>query len=171
MGIFDALARAQALDDTGCNIPERHKTLLLQQAQLLAGKRNVQMFPMGMRELPLPAGITRYQNSRGVFHFRPGMISREQIEALSSQGMENHFLNLGPYSKRDLRLQPGKKVFFVTEYTPDHVELRGAIGTDETIGEQVAYFEHSKEPGNSIIVEVVIDDDAMPDVLSQRLAS
>ena len=53
--------------DTGLNIPENPKTLLAQQAQLLAGKRHVQMFPAGLNELPLPDGFCRHQNQRGVF--------------------------------------------------------------------------------------------------------
>ncbi|OSJ36764.1 hypothetical protein BSZ19_02655 [Bradyrhizobium japonicum] len=35
--------------DTGLRIPESVATLAIQQAQLIAGKRNVQMFPNGQR--------------------------------------------------------------------------------------------------------------------------
>jgi hypothetical protein len=141
-----------SFNDTGLCVPETHATLLLQQRQLRLGKRNVQMFPIGTAELPLPEGMSRYENSRGVFHYAPDRISRVEIAVLSACGRENEFLNLGPVSKPEIaeRVLAGENLLCVTEYTPDGIEVRSAAGTDKTIDAQREYFERTKEP-NSII--------------------
>jgi hypothetical protein len=141
------------MTDTGKNVPESLATLLHQQLELFSGLRDVQMFPVGTDELPLPNGIVRYENSRGVFHYRPDRISALMIENLSSQNKENEFLRLGPFSKHDIaeRLQGGEKLVFITEYTPMGIEVRSAVGTDKTMHEQLAYFEKTKNQGNDIV--------------------
>jgi len=155
-----------AFNDTGLCVPESAATLAIQQAQLVAGTRDVQMFPTGTAELPVPSGIDRHQNVRGIFHFRPDAISAEAIEALSSDGRENEFLNLGPISKSEVakRILSGESLLCVTEYAPGGVEVRSAAGTDKTMNEQRAYFERTKEPGNAIAIG------EMPGVIRARLA-
>lgn len=135
-------------------IPERSRTLELQQAALKRGTRDVQMFPLGTSELPVPDGFARHSTPRGVFHFRKERISPQQIDALSSQGRENEFLNLGPYSKADIaaRLCAGERALCITEYTPEGIELRSAAGSDSTVEQQRDYFERTKEPGSMIVV-------------------
>jgi hypothetical protein len=152
--------------DTGQCVPETAATLAFQQAQLLAGKRDVQMFPIGTVELPIPSGMGRHQNTRGVFHFRPDAISAGAIAALSGEGRENEFLMLGPFGKAELakRILAGEDLLCVTEYAPDGIEVRSAAGTDSTIDEQREYFERTKEPGSTIAVG------AMPHVIRARMA-
>jgi len=151
-------------DDTGLCIPEARETLLIQQSQLLRGIRNVQMFPVGTAELPLPAGLKRFENSRGVFHFTPDRISLSEISILSACGRENEFLNLGPIGKPDVakRVQAGEALLCVTEYTPDNIEVRSAAGTESTIDAQRDYFERTKEPNNTITIS------ELPRVLDAR---
>lgn len=138
--------------DTGICAPESEQTLLLQQNQLVCGRRNVQMFPFGTPELELPRGMARCQNERGVFHFNPDKMVAETILKLSREGNENRFLNLGSYSKYDiaLRISGGEKLVCITEYTSEGVELRSAAGTNKTCNAQRVYFERTKEP-NSVI--------------------
>lgn len=140
--------------DTGICAPESVATLLRQQSQLQHGARNVQMFPTGTAELPLPDGFFRHQNARGVFHFRAESITAATIDALSNEGRENLFLNLGPYSKSDiaLRARAGEKVTCITEFTQTGIELRCAAGTDKTIDEQRAFFARTKEPDGIIVI-------------------
>jgi hypothetical protein len=141
--------------DTGICVPESEQTLTRQQRQLVEGRRYVQMFPMGTKELPLPDGLVRCSNNRGAFHFQPSKITPEEIDRLSDQGRENEFLNLGPYCKFDVadRIQRhGEILSCITEYAHDGVELRSAAATDRTIPEQLAYFERTKEPGSKIVV-------------------
>jgi len=165
MGLSDGSTSS----DTGLCIPESRRTLELQQEQLKAGKRDVQMFPSGTRELPLPDRLSRFQNERGVFHFHADRISADEIARLSAQGRENVFLMLGPYSKPEIigRFQNGERLFYVTEYAPDGVEVRSAVGTDSTIGEQFDYFELSKESGNTV-VKVALDWNAVMSVMLDR---
>jgi len=152
--------------DTGLNIPESLKTLLAQQAQLKAGKRHVQMFPAGLKELPLPDGIARHQNSRGVFHYRPDAIGVYAINHLSATGRENEFLNLGPFDKTEIaaRMERGEDLIAVVEIDPEGVEVRAAAGTPSTAPEQVAYFAKTKDDANTI---VVLD---MVQLLARRLS-
>src|SRR5258708_38040482 len=98
MGLSDG----RTFSDTERCLPESTRTLELQQEQLKAGKRDVQMFPSGTRELPLPDRLSRFQNERGVFHFHADRISADEIASLSAQGRENVFLMLWPYSKREI---------------------------------------------------------------------
>jgi hypothetical protein len=137
--------------DTGVCVPESRETLALQQRQLVLGKRNSQMFPVGTIELSLPDECDRYENSRGVYHFRN--ISVEKIKELSEQGRENEILLLGPFSKFDiaLRLRQGEILTYITEYISS-IELRCAIGTNETIDEQRQYFEQTKESDGVIVI-------------------
>lgn len=140
--------------DTGCCAPESTATLLLQQKQLEAGRRHVQMFPLNTPELPLPEGMRRFENFRGVFHFNPAKITAGEIEQLSLQGRENEYLNLGPYSKYEvvLRHVRGEHLICITEFSRDGVEIRSAIGTGGTIRQQEAYFDSTKEVGSLITV-------------------
>lgn len=153
-------------NDTGLCIPETVATLALQQAQLAARKRVVQMFPLGTAELPLPIGASRYQNERGVFHYLAGNISADMIDALSSQGRENEFLNLGPFNKTDVfnRTIAGESLLCITEQTADGIEIRSAAGTDKTLDIQRDYFERTKEPGSNIAIS------DLQHVLSARVA-
>lgn len=140
--------------DTGICVPESEATLQLQQEQLISGTRDVQMFPVGTPELPLPAGMLRLQLTRGVFHFRPQKIAPATISSLSEQGRENEFLNLGPYCKHTIMIRAGKgeALQCLTEYTKDGVEVRSAIGTPSTADEQLEYFNSTKHSPDSQIV-------------------
>lgn len=114
------------------------------------------MFPVGTNELPVPDGFERCVTDRGVFHFNAAAITAEEIGALSAAGRENLFLNLGPYSKEDVVLRSalsGGQIVCLTEYTQDGVEVRCAIGTNQTLPEQWAYFEQTKEPFSTLAVE------------------
>lgn len=139
-------------DDTGLNIPESQKTLLAQQAQLKAGKRHVQMFPLGTGELPLPDKMDRFKNKRGVFHFRPEAISAHEIATLSDAGRENEFLNLGPFSKSDIAafMKPDELPLAISEFDPEGVEVRTAAGNYRTVPAQLQYFEATREEANTI---------------------
>jgi hypothetical protein len=136
--------------DTGLNIPESLKTLLAQQAQLLSGKRVVQMFPIGTSELPLPDGMSRHQNDRGIFHFRAEAVSAAKIDELA--GRENEILNLGPFNKTDIaeRMAAGERILAVAEFDPEGVEVRAAAGTLSTLPDQIRYFDATKEDGNKV---------------------
>jgi hypothetical protein len=140
--------------DTSVCAPESLETLLLQQIQLIRRTRNVQMFPCGTLELDLPPGAARYQNIRGIYHFWPDEISAQRIEELSSEGRENEFLKLGPFSKSDIaaRALAGEQVTCVTEFSKAGVELRCAAATVDTALEQIRYFERTKEMGSTISV-------------------
>ena len=140
--------------DTGLNVPECRTTLFLQQARLIAGKRPAQMFPLGTRELPLPAGMSRTRNERGVFHYDPAAITEREILTLSADGRENEFLELGPYSKADVlhRMKAGERLTAISEYSPFGIEIRTAAATDSTLADQRRYFETTKDAGNSIVI-------------------
>lgn len=152
-------------DDTGRCIPESRATLTLQQAQLCSGKRDVQMFPIGTAELPLPTGMNRFRNTRGTFHYRPDAINSHVIATLSAGRRENEFLNLGPISKINVakRIRAGESLLCITEYTASGIEMRSAAGTNKTVDVQREYFERTKEPGNTIIIS------GLPEVLGARL--
>jgi hypothetical protein len=140
------------MDDTGKNIPESVQTLCAQQEQLLAGRRLAQMFPLLTEELPLPNGFERVETRRGVFHFDPQFITRDEVIRLSAAHRENLLLGFGPYNKEDI-IRLGKPVLIVTERTRDGVEVKAAVGTQGTLPEQLAVFEKSKTPGNVIAIE------------------
>jgi len=137
--------------DTGMCAPESVETLMLQQKQMMSGRRDAQMFPRGTIELKIPSECERCQNYRGVYHFRN--IDIETIKELSEQGRENEILMLGPFSKFDiaLRLRSGEALTYITEYV-NSVELRSAIGTNGTIDRQREYFERTKEPNGIIVI-------------------
>ncbi len=139
-----------ALDTRFC-APESLETLVLQQDQLIRGKRDAQMFPGGTLEITIPDGCERYESNRGVYHFRN--LPVEVIKELSEQGRENEILLLGPFSKYDVavRLQNGESLTYITEYVSS-IELRCAIGTDGTIDRQRQYFESTKEQCGEIVV-------------------
>jgi hypothetical protein len=141
------------MQDTGSNIQESIETLLVQQGRLLAGKRPVQMFPNGTPELPVPDGMKRVTNHRGVFHYNPVQISEKEVLELSLYGYENRFLELGPFSKPEIttRLAHGEEFVVITEYTTGGVEVRTAAGTNKTVATQKEYFERTKEAGNVIV--------------------
>lgn len=151
--------------DTGLNVPESLKTLQVQQAQLLAGKRHVQMFPAGLNELPLPKGFARHQNQRGIFHFLRSAISPNEIDRLGFVGRENEILNLGPYNKSDIaaHMERGEKLVAIAEFDRDGVEVRAAAATASTLPEQARYFEATKDEGNKV---EILD---MADLLAKRL--
>lgn len=140
--------------DTGVCAPECVATLLIQQRQLVEGRRVAQMFPLGTCELPLPHDCERMENARGVFHFRPEKITAQGIRSMSANGCENLFLNLGPFSKSEIavRAMAGETVTCITEFAPGGVEVRCAAGTDGTAAEQLAYFESTKEPDSIVVV-------------------
>lgn len=142
------------MEDTGKNVPESQETLQIQQRQLLRGIRDVQMFPTGTPELEMPFGFCCCVNARGVFHYNSDKIDSFKINALSRLGRENEFLNLGPYSKIDIRKRcvAGEELKYITEYTDSGVEVRSALGVASTLEEQYWYFEHTKEPGNTIVI-------------------
>lgn len=137
--------------DTGLCAPESLQTLVLQQDQIIRGKRDAQMFPCGTLELPVMIGCERYANDRGAYHFRN--IEAETVKMLSEQGRENEILLLGPFSKHDiaLRLRDGEELTYITEYV-NSIELRCAIGTDGTIERQREYFEKTKESVGIIVI-------------------
>lgn len=142
--------------DTGQNVPESEKTLLLQRDQLLRGLRPAQMFPKGTPEPALPEGIERTETPRGVFHFNPGQITAKKIAALSAEGRENEILGLGPVSKPEAMARAaatGEPLVAVVERAPDGTEVKGAIGTAGTAPAQVAALEASKSPGSTVTVE------------------
>lgn len=155
--------------DTGHNKAERKETLLYQQRQLVEGTRDVQMFPAKTRELPLPDGMVRIENARGVFHFNPNKIAKEHILTLSSFGCENEFLNLGPYNKSAIekRVQKGEKPIVITEYTAGGIEVRTAVGTEDTLNEQLDYFNSTKHRSNRIAVD--FGQDGVLNIIKHRL--
>jgi hypothetical protein len=140
--------------DTGICAAESRETLLLQQKQLMAGRRAVQMFPTGTDELPLPEGCARVESCRGMFHYRPEVIAPERICNLSTLGRENEFLMLGPFSKYDVAVRAkggGEPVICITEYIGD-TELRSACGVPTTIATQWRYFDKTREPDGRIVI-------------------
>lgn len=141
------------LMDTGRCMPESRKTLLVQQQQLIAGKRPAQMFPIGTAELPLPTGMARYQNHRGIFHYDPLQVSAGEVAACSRNGRENEILMLGPFSKPEIahRVIDGENPICVIEETPNGLEIRSAAGTDETAEEQIIYFEATKDDPSNVV--------------------
>lgn len=138
--------------DTGKNIPESKATLMLQQQQLVQLRRLAQMFPIGTDELALPVGFKRVKTTRGVFHYNPMLVSKDEVIRLSEDGRENLLLGLGPYSKKDVDLL-NEPYVVVTERTPEGVEVKAALGTPTTAPGQVRELEITKSPGNVIAVE------------------
>lgn len=135
-------------------IEESLDTLFKQQRQLKQGSRDVQMFPVGTKEIRLLDGFGRHENFAGVFHYNPNRITPDRIDLCCLCGRENEFLKLGPFSKIDVleRLADGETHVFITEYDKDGVELRSAIGSTTLVATQLAYFERTKEPDSVIVV-------------------
>ena len=144
--------------DTAKNIPESQKTLLLQQDQLLRGLRPAQMFPAGTTPLPLPEGMKKVENDRGVFHYNPTQINGDAILSASRDGKENEILGLGPVSKPAAQARAaatGEKLVAVAERAADGTEIKTTIGTTGTAPAQVAALEASKSPGSTVKVEEI----------------
>lgn len=141
------------MNDTGLNLPESRETLLLQQRQLLERKKLAQMFPVGTAELPLPEGFERAELLRGVFHYDPTVVSMEYVVVLSLHLRENLLLGLGPYNKNDIiaRVLCGEKPVTIVELL-DGVEVKAAIGTEDTMKEQLEVFESLRLDGSLIVV-------------------
>lgn len=154
--VAGAFQGAQELD-TGKNVPESVETLKAQQEQLLAGRRKAQMFPKGSLEIPMPKGMERFENARGIFHFNPELVSREEVAKASEQGRENELLGLGPLSKPEAmkRAAAGDPELAVTERTPDGTEVKTAVATKSTAPAVAAELEKIKTPGNAVAVEPV----------------
>lgn len=143
------------MNDTGLNIPESLETLRAQQRQLLDGRRLAQMFPLRSAELPLPVGFERVVTDRGVFHFNPAMVSKDDVRVLSGVRRENVLLGLGPYNKADIMemFRNGEPLLVVTERHPNGIEVKAALGTPTTAPRQLGALEQSKTPGNIVAVE------------------
>lgn len=141
------------MTDTGRNVAESLETLRRQQSALKRGHRAVQMFPVGTPELPLPDGLYRIENHRGVFHYNPQKITAQSILKLSAQERENELLGLGPFSKREIveRVMAGERALTVMEIAPDGTEIKSAVGTTTTAAAQAEYLEKTREPENEII--------------------
>src|SRR5688572_23368433 len=144
------------MDDTGQNIAEIRETLLMQQRQLLQGKRVAQMFPKGTQELPVPVGFSRIETERGVFHYNPDLINGKIIWGLSEATRENEILALGPYSKADVleKFRCGEELVSIVERL-NGVEVKAAVGTASTLPEQLRAFEATKLDGSTVQVEPI----------------
>jgi hypothetical protein len=140
------------MNDTGMNLPESLATLQKQQEQLIAGRRLAQMFPLFTRELELPSGFDRVITERGVFHFNPELVTKNEVFNLSNARRENLLLGFGPYNKQDV-VERGEPLLAVTERTPDGIEVKSVIGTLSTAREQFFYLEQNKTPGNIVAIE------------------
>lgn len=139
----------------GKTIPETKETLGEQQKQLVAGNRDVQMFPHGTRELPLPPGMKRTAGKNGVFHYNPRRMTAARINDASNKGRENELLGLGPLSKSDVmeRSSSAATPLSIVERTPHGVEVRAAAATSDTVHEQLAHMRMHKALGNTLSVE------------------
>jgi hypothetical protein len=154
-------------DDGGANQPEKRETLQAQHDQVLHGHKPAVMFPKGTEEAKKPEGLQRTTTERGTFHYNPNQISKTSIQDLSKIGHENEVLGLGPFSKSDImqRIQSGEKPVAIVERKPDGTEVKAAVGTDKTAPEQLAHFERTKTPGNTVKIEKI------EDVVKGRFAS
>lgn len=159
MGFFNRGGRVKGLAAGGVVpdyvIPESEDSLRAQQEQLLRGNRDVQMFPQGTEELPVPLGAERYENDRGAFHFNPEAVGVADVASASAQGRENDLLDLGPYSKADVAeyVKNGSPLLAIIERAPDGTEVRAALGTPETVEAQLQVMEQAKSPENTVTVE------------------
>lgn len=117
------------------------------------------MFPLNSRELDVPQGCERVETRRGVFHFNPGITSKDEICRLSAARRENELLGLGPFNKADVleRIEAGESLVVVTERTSDGIEVRAAAGTPSLALVQIPFFERTKSNGNVIGVESIMD--------------
>lgn len=157
---ISALARGGGVPADGVanrmpTVPESPRTLRLQQKQLIAGHRRVQLFPYGSRELPLPHGMSKVSVHGEVFHFNPKRISAAEIRRSAEHGDEHHLLDLGPFSKHEImaRLHGGEIPVAVVERHPDGTEVRAAAGTHVTAPHQAAHMARTMSPGHQLHFE------------------
>ena len=156
LGLVPGLHPNAARLDTGQNIPESQKTLQLQQQQLIDGRRPAQMFTDATTELPLPEGMQRVENDRGIFHFNPKLVTADEVLSASRDGRENEILGYGSVSKPDAlarAAKTGEPLVAVTERAPDGTEVKSAVGTIGTAATQAAQLDAIKTPGNTVAVE------------------
>lgn len=155
LGPMAMIARGGVVAPRSQTMPESPRTLKLQQRQLQAGHRRVQMFPHGTPELPMPRGMMRTKNVNGTFHYNPSRIDENEIHRLSTAGRENEMLDLGPYSKDDIakRMRGGEVPVAVVERHPDGTEARAAVGTHATADRQMAAMNRTKSPGHIVRIE------------------
>ena len=142
--------------DTGMNVPEKPASLEAQIRQIGQGGRKAVMYPKGTPvPVMLPQGLRKVTNARGTFVFDPKLTSVKEINALSKQGRENELLGLGPVSKPEAmaRIAGGEQAVTVTERTPAGIEVKAAVGTDQTAPSQISAIEAGKTPGNIVRVE------------------
>lgn len=144
-------------------IPETRETLELQQQALIAGRRPVQMFPVGTPELPLPQEVSRIELPRGAFHFNPRQISEAMIASASDRGRENEILGLGPYCKQDV-IDTGEQMVCIVERTPYLAEVLAAVTVPRFAGAVIAEMRANAAPGNAITIE------SPENVIRERLA-
>lgn len=129
-------------------VPESRATLEAQRGQLLGGSRPVQMYPTGSQELPLPPGFQRLETVKGVFHFNPNHVSKEEIQKATETGTENKILGLGEFSKSDIakRVNQGEQPLTIVERLPNGVEVRAASGTNKTADHQIKSMQKDMAP-------------------------
>lgn len=147
------------MNDTGLNVREARKTLLLQQVQLIFGKRQAQMFPIGTEELLLPPWLQRVETDRGVFHFNPHLIHRSEVVNVVARLRENEILGLGPFNKADIlqRMRRGESLMAISELAQDGTEIKSAAATESTLDAQRAVFDVGKLEHSHIRVEPIWD--------------
>lgn len=133
-------------------IPETPATLLLQQIALIAGRKAVQMFPVGSVELPVPAKFERVETPRGAFHYNPRKITAKQIVEASVTGRENAILGMGPYSKADV-MAADSPWCAVVERAPDGTEVLAALSNAQWAGEVMIEMKRNAGPGHVVTIE------------------
>jgi hypothetical protein len=141
--------------DTGQNAPEQPAAIAAQQQQVGQGNRKAVMYPKGSPVPAKPDGLARLNTPRGVVDFDPKQISAKQVIGAVAQGRENEILGLGPVSKPEVmqRVAAGEQPVAVTERTPQGLEVKGAVGTEQTAPEQARVLEANKTPGNTVQLE------------------
>lgn len=137
------------MNDTAINISESLETLLEQQKSLKEGKRIVQMFPCGTKELSLPFGMKRLVNFRGVFHYNPNKISEKKILEKSNLRRENEILGLGDFNKDDVE-KFREDIFVIQEKTYNGIEVKSAIVCNSTRKNVIDIFNKMLGDGNHI---------------------
>lgn len=156
-----ALGEGIAALDTRKNVAETTATLKAQQAQLLAGRRPAQMFPVDAQgkvtnELPLPEGMKRLETERGVFHYNPQQITADEIFSASAQGAENRALALGSTSKPEAEAAAqanNEPLVTITERTPEGIEVRSSVINQSAAEKTAAEMQPGLTPGNRLTIE------------------
>lgn len=148
------LAQGQPAD-TGLNAPETPATLQAQQGQIGTGNRKAVMYPKGTTPGAQKPGTSRINTPRGVVDYDPTQLTAKQVIGAIAQGKENEILGLGPFSKPEImqRMAAGEKPVAVTERTPQGVEVKAALGTEQTAPTQLHNLETNKTPGNVVGLE------------------